>query len=382
VNAEDGHAGGHVQLVDLTKRFGDFQAVCGIDLDIPPGEFFSLLGPSGCGKTTTLRMIAGFERPSGGHILLDGKDVSGTPPNRRNVNTVFQSYALFSHLTVAENVAFGLRFAKASREEALSLVRMQEFRDRKPHQLSGGQQQRVALARALILNPSVLLLDEPLGALDAKLRKALQIELKALQEQVGITFVYVTHDQEEALTMADRLAVMNEGRIEQVGSPREVYEEPASAYVADFLGVSNLLDAQAIGTDSEGRCRLRVGDLELLASCGHTSARGSVKVVVRPERVRVEALRKTGENRLPGKIERVVYAGAISQFVVTLDRGTPIRCMLANDGVGSSFDRGAPVSVYLPCEALRVLSTKTTGSNEEESKEPSLASARATANQQ
>jgi spermidine/putrescine transport system ATP-binding protein len=234
VNTEEGHAGGHVQLVDLAKRFGDFEAVCGIDLDIPPGEFFSLLGPSGCGKTTTLRMIAGFERPSGGHILLDGKDVSGTPPNRRNVNTVFQSYALFSHLTVAENVAFGLRFAKASREEvrsrvgeALSLVRMQEFRDRKPHQLSGGQQQRVALARALILNPSVLLLDEPLGALDAKLRKALQIELKALQEQVGITFVYVTHDQEEALTMADRLAVMNEGRIEQVGSPREVYEEPA-----------------------------------------------------------------------------------------------------------------------------------------------------------
>ena len=209
---------------------------------------------------------------------------------------MFQSYALFSHLTVAENVAFGLRFAKASKEEtrsrvgeALSLVRMQEFRDRKPHQLSGGQQQRVALARALILNPSVLLLDEPLGALDAKLRKALQIELKALQEQVGITFVYVTHDQEEALTMADRLAVMNEGRIEQVGSPREVYEEPASAYVADFLGVSNMLDAQAIGTDSDGRCRVRVGDFELLASCGHTSARGSVKVVVRPERVRVEA---------------------------------------------------------------------------------------------
>ena len=218
------------------------------------------------------------------------------PPNRRNVNTVFQSYALFSHLTVAENVAFGLRFAKVSREEvrsrvgeALSLVRMQEFHDRRPHQLSGSQQQRVALARALILNPSVLLLDEPLGALDAKLRKALQVELKALQEQVGITFVYVTHDQEEALTMADRLAVMNEGRIEQVGSPREVYEEPASAYVADFLGVSNLLDAQAIGTDSEGRCRVRVGDVELLASCGHTSARGPVKVVVRPERVRVEA---------------------------------------------------------------------------------------------
>jgi spermidine/putrescine transport system ATP-binding protein len=367
------NAGGHVQLVDLSKHFGDFEAVSGIDLDIPPGEFFSLLGPSGCGKTTTLRMIAGFERPSGGRVFLDGQDVSDTPPNRRNVNTVFQSYALFSHLTVAENVAFGLRFAKTSKEaarskvgQALSLVQMQEFRDRKPHQLSGGQQQRVALARALILNPSVLLLDEPLGALDAKLRKALQIELKALQEQVGITFVYVTHDQEEALTMADRIAVMNEGRIEQVGSPREVYEEPASAYVADFLGVSNMLDAQAIGTDSDGRCRVRVGDFELLASQGHTSARGSVKVVVRPERVRVEAPRKNDENLVPGKIERVVYAGAISQLVVTLNSGTPIRCMLANDGVASSFDRGAPVSVYLPCEALRVLRTETTAPSEEE----------------
>ena len=380
------NGGGHVQLVDLTKRFGNFVAVSALGLDIPPGEFFSLLGPSGCGKTTTLRMIAGFERPSGGHIFLDGKDVSDTPPNRRNVNTVFQSYALFSHLTVAENVAFGLRFAKASREEtrsrvgeALSLVRMQELRDRRPHQLSGGQQQRVALARALILNPSVLLLDEPLGALDAKLRKALQIELKALQEQVGITFVYVTHDQEEALTMADRLAVMNEGRIEQVGSPREVYEEPASAYVADFLGVSNMLDAQVVGADSDGRCRVRIGDSELFASRGDTSARGPVKVVVRPERVRVEASGETGENRLPGKIERIVYAGAISQLVVTLDRGTPIRCMLANDGAGSSFDRGAPVSVYLPCEALRVLSTETAGSNEE-SEVPTVAPAEATTN--
>ena len=384
MNAEEGPAGGHVQLVDLAKRFGAFEAVSGIDLDIPPGEFFSLLGPSGCGKTTTLRLIAGFERPSAGKVLLDGQDVSDTPPNRRHVNTVFQSYALFSHLTVAENVAFGLRFAKASKEEvrrrvgeALSLVRMQEFSGRRPHQLSGGQQQRVALARALILNPSVLLLDEPLGALDAKLRKALQIELKALQEQVGITFVYVTHDQEEALTMADRLAVMNEGRIEQVGTPREVYEEPASAYVADFLGVSNMLDAQAIGTDPDGRCRLRVGDTEMLASQGHTSARGSVKVVVRPERVRIEGPRETGENRLPGRVERVVYAGAISQLVVTLDGGAPIRCMLANDGAMTSFDRGAPVSVHLPCEALRVLSSETTA-NEEASTEPSAAPAQAT----
>jgi spermidine/putrescine transport system ATP-binding protein len=373
----DGDTGGRVQLEGLTKRYGAFDAVSGIDLDIPPGEFFCLLGPSGCGKTTTLRMIAGFERPSAGRILLDSRDVSNTPPNRRNVNTVFQNYALFSHLTVAENVAFGLRFTRTSKEEtrnrvgqALSLVQMEDFRDRKPHQLSGGQQQRVALARALILNPSVLLLDEPLGALDAKLRKTLQVELKALQEQVGVTFVYVTHDQEEALTMADRLAVMSEGRVEQVGTPREVYEEPASSYVADFLGVSNLLDAEAVGETPDGRCRLRAGDLELLASQGHTSSSGPVKVVIRPERVRVEAPRKTGENRLPGKVERVVYAGPISQLIVTLDRGEQIQCMLANDGVGTAFDRGEPVSVYLPYDALRVLRTDATRTQQESGPPP------------
>jgi spermidine/putrescine transport system ATP-binding protein len=373
----DGDTGGRVQLEGLTKRYGAFEAVRGIDLDIPPGEFFCLLGPSGCGKTTTLRMIAGFERPSAGRILLDSRDVSDTPPNRRNVNTVFQNYALFSHLTVAENVAFGLRFTRTFKEEtrnrvgqALSLVQMEDFRDRKPHQLSGGQQQRVALARALILNPSVLLLDEPLGALDAKLRKTLQVELKALQEQVGVTFVYVTHDQEEALTMADRLAVMSEGRVEQVGTPREVYEEPASSYVADFLGVSNLLDAEAVGETPDGRCRLRAGDLELLASQGHTSSSGPVKVVIRPERVRVEAPRKTGENRLPGKVERVVYAGPISQLIVTLDRGEQIQCMLANDGVGTAFDRGEPVSVYLPYDALRVLRTDATRTQQESGPSP------------
>ena len=379
---DPGGIGGRVELVDLAKRYGAFEAVCGVDLEIPPGEFFSLLGPSGCGKTTTLRMIAGFERPTGGRILLDGNDVSDTPPDKRNVNTVFQSYALFSHLTVAENVAFGLRFKKSSRDEtkrkvaqALSLVQMQELGDRRPHQLSGGQQQRVALARALILDPSVLLLDEPLGALDAKLRKTLQIELKALQEKVGVTFVYVTHDQEEALTMADRLAVMNEGRIEQVGSPREVYEEPASAYVADFLGVSNVLDAEALGRAPDGRCRVRIGDCEMLASGGHTSSRGTVKVVVRPERVRVEVPRKNGENRLPGRIGRVVYAGAVSQIVVDLARGVPIQCMQANNGTDTDFDRGTPVSVHFPCEALRVLPTDA-ASREAREEEPSAMPAR------
>src|ERR1700759_5285107 len=251
-----------IELVGLTKRFGHatvsggpggHAAVDGIDLDIASGEFFSLLGPSGCGKTTTLRLIAGFEQPTSGRIMLDGVDVSGVPPHRRNVNTVFQSYALFPFLSVSDNVAFGLKHRDVSKTElnrrvgeALELVKMTSFAKRRPGQLSGGQQQRVALARALVLNPAVLLLDEPLGALDAKLRRSLKVELKALQERVGITFLYVTHDQEEALTMSDRLAVMHEGRLAQVGTPREVYDAPASTYVADFLGVSNLMAVDVV----------------------------------------------------------------------------------------------------------------------------------------
>src|SRR5215212_2087574 len=264
-------AGGEVQLVDLVKRFGDFTAVAGINLQMPSGEFFSLLGPSGCGKTTTLRMIAGFERPTEGQILLDGVDMAQTPPHKRNVNTVFQNYALFPHLSVQENVAFGLKYQKASKDEtkdrvakALDLVQMTQFAERRPNQLSGGQQQRVALARALILNPKVLLLDEPLGALDAKLRKRLQLELKALQEEVGITFVYVTHDQEEALTMSDRIAVMANGRVEQVAAPEEVYERPATTFVAGFIGVSNLMPGTVTGT-TDGAASVKVGDIELVA---------------------------------------------------------------------------------------------------------------------
>ena len=244
-------SGGNVKLESLTKRFDDVIAVDDISVEIQPGEFFSLLGPSGCGKTTTLRMVAGFEPPTDGTILLDGVDVGNWGPNRRNVNTVFQSYALFPFLTVAENVAFGMKYKSVPKPEmntrvaeALELVQLSGYENRRPNQLSGGQQQRVALARALVLRPSVLLLDEPLGALDAKLRRTLQVELGALQKQVGITFLYVTHDQEEALTMSDRLAVMNHGRIVQLGTPEEVYNEPADAYVADFLGVSNLMDAQ------------------------------------------------------------------------------------------------------------------------------------------
>ena len=269
--------GGQVQIVDLVKRFAEVTAVDGINLDVAGGEFFSLLGPSGCGKTTTLRLIAGFEQPTEGQILLDGRDVAQTPPHKRNVNTVFQSYALFPFLTVEENVSFGLRYQNVTKDEArkktaeaLALVRLEGFQKRRPSQLSGGQQQRVALARALVLNPAVLLLDEPLGALDAKLRKALQIELKALQEEVGITFIYVTHDQEEALTMSDRLAVMSNGRIEQIGSPVEVYEEPSTAYVADFLGVSNMMSALG-----DGAGRVRVGDFQLMAAGGDLGCPGT-----------------------------------------------------------------------------------------------------------
>ncbi|MGI8941702.1 MAG: ABC transporter ATP-binding protein [Actinomycetota bacterium] len=360
-------AGGHVQLVDLVKRFGGIEAVRAITLDIPAGEFFSLLGPSGCGKTTTLRMIGGFERPTSGRILLDEHDVGDVPPHKRNVNTVFQNYALFPHLDVAQNVAFGLRFTKVSKEEtnkkvhdALALVRLSDFAERRPHQLSGGQQQRVALARALILNPSVLLLDEPLGALDAKLRKALQIELKALQEQVGITFIYVTHDQEEALTMSDRIAVMSEGLIEQVGSPKQVYDEPSSAYVADFLGVSNLMAARAEGPDSAGGCRVHLGDFELRAGCGHLDAQGDVMVVVRPERVRLEAREATGENHIPAIVERVVYVGAVTQLIVRLATGDSVQVMLANQGAERGFESGTPVSVFVPPDALRVLRADST----------------------
>ena len=245
--------GGAIRLHQLAKSFGGVPAVTGIDLDIPAGQFYSLLGASGCGKTTTLRMIAGFEKPDSGRIELDGRDVAGDPPHRRPVNTVFQTYALFPFMTVWDNVAFGLKYQKASREEtkrrvgdALDLVRMGDFAKRRPAQLSGGQQQRVALARALVLRPRVLLLDEPLGALDAQLRKQLQLELRAVQREVGITFVYVTHDQEEALTMSDRIAVLAEGRVEQVGPPEEIYSAPATTFVAGFLGAANIFDADVL----------------------------------------------------------------------------------------------------------------------------------------
>jgi spermidine/putrescine transport system ATP-binding protein len=355
--------GGEVRLVGLEKRFEDVTAVAGIDLEVPGGEFFALLGPSGCGKTTTLRLVAGFEQPTAGRILLDGVDMARTPPHKRKVNTVFQSYALFPFLDVADNVAFGLRFqnvgkAEARRRvaEALALVQLQGLERRRPAQLSGGQQQRVALARALVLNPSVLLLDEPLGALDAKLRKALQVELKALQETVGVTFIYVTHDQEEALTMSDRLAVMAGGRIEQVGAPAQLYEEPATTYVAGFLGVANLFPATAKGADGGGRCRLRLGDFDLEAAGGDTAASGEVRVVIRPERVQLEPYGSSGPNRVPGMVERLVYQGPATQLVVRLANGESLQALVQNQGQPLSWRQGTAIAVHLPADALRVLS--------------------------
>jgi spermidine/putrescine transport system ATP-binding protein len=354
-------AGGEVTLVELTKRFDDVVAVGGVSLQVAPGEFFSLLGPSGCGKTTTLRMIAGFEEPSAGQILLDGADVSRTPPHKRNVNTVFQSYALFPHLRVFDNVAYGLRRARVDKHEvrrrvaeALAQVELTGLERRKPSQLSGGQQQRVALARVLVLRPAVVLLDEPLGALDAKIRRALQVELKALQEQVGLTFIYVTHDQEEALTMSDRLAVMNAGRVEQLGPPKDVYDEPRTTFVADFLGLSNLLDGVAHG-DAGGDCRVRVGEFELQASGGDVGVRGETKLLIRPERVRLLPHEADGENRVPGMVERVVYRGSGNQIFIRLPNGAQVQALVQNVGDGQQYAQGDPVRVHFPPDALRVL---------------------------
>ena len=345
---------GDIRLVELVKTFGGVRAVDGIDLHIPAGEFFTLLGPSGCGKTTTLRLVAGFERPDAGAILLDDVDMSRTPPHQRRVNTVFQSYALFPHMTVRDNVAFGLRYQKCSKAEArervdqtVSLVRLEGLEDRRPTQLSGGQQQRVALARTLVLAPPVLLLDEPLGALDARLRLDLQVELKRIQEQLGITFIYVTHDQDEALTMSDRVAVMRDGRIEQCGEPRELYEAPATAFVANFLGISNLVPVEVNGHG------LKLGDFGL--RCDRPAGSGSRLIMIRPENVQLEPRGGAGENRVPGMVEEVVYLGFHHEIRVRLATGALVRADIPNDGEHDEFNQGDAVAVHLPARHLRVL---------------------------
>jgi len=352
-------AGGAVELVGLTKSYGVVEAVRGISIEIPKGEFFSLLGPSGCGKTSTLRMIAGFEEPTSGSVKIDGIEMSSVPANQRPVNTVFQNYALFPFMNVAENVGFGLKYIKLGKQElktkvgeALELVRMGEYARRKPSQLSGGQQQRVALARALVLGPKVLLLDEPLGALDAKLRKTLQIELKSLQESVGITFVYVTHDQEEALTMSDRIAVMAEGKVEQVGTPAEVYETPETAYVADFLGSANVVNVDVIGPGAAGRMAFRLGSVILEAS-GPLLPAGPAALIVRPERIHLHSTAQD-EIAISATVERIVYLGAMSDVIVRLDSGQELVVRKPSETTGNHH-RGEAVMVFLRPDALRLV---------------------------
>jgi spermidine/putrescine transport system ATP-binding protein len=329
-----------VRLVDVTKRFDDVVAVDDLSLEVESGSFFALLGPSGCGKTTTLRMIGGFEQPTEGRIYLGDRDVSGLPAYKRDVNTVFQSYALFPHLSVFENVAFGLRrrsirgdTLRGQVEEMLRIIGLGGMGKRKPRQLSGGQQQRVALARALVNKPQVLLLDEPLGALDLKLRKQMQLELKAIQHDVGITFIHVTHDQEEAMTMADQIAVMNQGRIEQLGTPTELYETPATAYVAGFLGVSNLIEGTVSGTDT---VRLARGP-EVRVPAGTLNGRtGQVAVGIRPEKIELG----TGQpNALEGKIVEQAYVGVATQYIVETECG---RLTVYRQNASPGLNGGSP----------------------------------------
>jgi spermidine/putrescine transport system ATP-binding protein len=388
-----------VELTGVTKQFGDFVAVHGLDLQIRDGEFFSLLGPSGCGKTTTLRMIAGFEQPTMGEVYIHGQPVAGIPPHRRPVNTVFQSYALFPHMTVAQNVAFGLEMKKVTRPEierrvaeALELVQLRQMENRRPRQLSGGQQQRVALARALVNRPEVLLLDEPLGALDLKLRKAMQLELKQIQGEVGITFVYVTHDQEEALTMSDRIAVMDAGLVQQVGDPRDIYEHPNNRFVADFIGETNFVTGRV--AELGDMVTVDLGDLPVRGSAdGRSLSLGqAITLAIRPEKINLYPqgevdVTKAGldmdeamhlfDGQLPdkkvdmraylaadqgnvvvdGRISEAIYIGTDTRYRVNLSNDASLFVRVQNFGsrYDTTFDVGNDVYVHWDAENAQVL---------------------------
>ncbi len=352
-----------ITLDHVSKRFGAYVAVHEAHFDIQRGEFFSMLGPSGCGKTTTLRMIAGFEQPSGGRILLEGQDVSRVPPYQRNVNTVFQHYALFPHMSVRDNVAFGPRSKKAPEaevakrvDELLSVTRLTQFAARKPAQLSGGQQQRVALARALVNYPSALLLDEPLGALDLKLRQAMQIELKRIQREVGITFIYVTHDQEEALTMSDRIAVMNEGLVEQIGSPEDIYHSPARVFVANFIGVANLLPATVVG-EMENRLVVSLeGDVRMETANPAWGAKPGSKgtMMIRPESL---YFRESGKG-LPVRLTAAAFSGPAIRLVLTTGSGIEMIAHVPSDGPRPVLEPGRSYVVSWDPEGARLLPPK------------------------
>ncbi len=359
-----------VELRDVVKQFGDVVAVNHVSLQIHDGEFFSLLGPSGCGKTTTLRMIAGFEMPTSGEIYIHGQRQGYRPPNKRPVNTVFQNYALFPHMTVAENVAFGLEMRHVPKEEiqrrvgeALEMVRLSGMANRRPKQLSGGQQQRVALARALVNRPEVLLLDEPLGALDLKLRKAMQIELKALQEEVGITFIYVTHDQEEALTMSDRIAVMNDGVVHQVGDPESIYEHPADRFVADFIGETNFIPVTVAQLSPQVVVTLGTGQKVHAKWAEEGLAVGDRAVLsIRPEKMDLLEPNEVPQNPshevvyVPGVVTHRVYVGTDTRHTVTLGDGTEVVVRLQNVYVGEEpWELGEKVMVTWNAAHARVL---------------------------
>jgi spermidine/putrescine transport system ATP-binding protein len=349
-----------ITLDHVNKRFGDYVAVHEANFEIGKGEFFSMLGPSGCGKTTTLRMIAGFEQPTSGRILLEGQDVSKVPPYRRNVNTVFQHYALFPHMSVWDNVAFGPRSKKLPElevgkrvNELLEVTRLAQFRHRKPSQLSGGQQQRVALARALVNYPSALLLDEPLGALDLKLRQAMQFELKRIQRDVNITFIYVTHDQEEALTMSDRIAVMNEGRVEQIGSPEEIYHTPATVFVANFIGVANLLPATVLGL-AEGRALVALeGDVRMECAEPRWEARAGAKgtVMIRPERLHFS---EDGKG-LPVTLTAAAFSGPTLRLALKTAGGQEMIAHVPSDGPRPVIEAGRRYVVSWDADGARIL---------------------------
>ena len=357
-----------IEVIGVTKIFGAganaVRAVDDVSINIRQNEFLTLLGPSGCGKTTLLRMIAGFEHPTAGQILLDGNDISQLPPYQRPVNTVFQSYALFPHMTVAQNIAFGLEMLGKPASEVqetvdamLTLVRMTELRARRTDQISGGQQQRVALARALAPHPKVLLLDEPLSALDYKLRKDMQIELKRLQHETGITFVFVTHDQEEALTMSDRVAVMNQGKILQLGTPRDIYDHPAERFVADFIGDTNFLDARVISSqERKVTLKLEAGKevtADLPEGFDLPGAGDSVTAVVRPEHAN---LTETGAGELSGKLSNIVYVGTDTHYYVELTDGSTFVARIQNSRDDHlNFSQGMPVDVSIEANAVQVV---------------------------
>jgi spermidine/putrescine transport system ATP-binding protein len=356
-----------LEIRNVTRRFGDFVAVDDVSLSVEAGEFFCLLGPSGCGKTTLLRMIAGFDATDGGSIWLDGRDMTGIPPEGRNVHTVFQSYALFPHMTVAENIAFPLKMAglapaeiQARVEEALEDVSLAGMSARYPNALSGGQRQRVAVARALVNRPKLLLLDEPLAALDAKLKEKMQLELITLQKEIGIAFVYVTHDQQEALALAHRIAVMNKGRVEQLDEPSKLYGYPKNRFVADFIGTCNILDAEVLSADG-GRLRLRIAGLGEVDAVDGASAPAGAKgaLALRPEQVAIsrQLAPDSDENRFAGKVFDFLYLGDVTVYVVELANGSRIEAMLPNSAPGRAkfFEPGDPVEIGWRVDAGRFL---------------------------